>query len=154
MFSQLEPKCFCAHPLTDQRRSVGHNSTLTEIICETPQGLQPSGSCAIDEYCVGLNTLDDAVCGNTNLCTKKGMIQHEVMYWKEKIFIDYSNVSLICSKYSACFNETNTDRDCGETCIEEKEEENSGNGDDNGNNDEENCVKNECGRCGIKEIIV
>ena len=89
---------------------------------------------------------------------RKVKLKHNVLYWifiQPIWFIDYLNVSLLCTQYLACFNETNTDRDCGETCIEIKDEENNGNGDNNnGNDDEENCVKNECGRCGIKDVIV
>ena len=70
----LEPKCFCVHPLEAQRQSEEYNETLVQIVCETNFGLEPSGGCGRDEYCAGLNTLDDAVCGKINLCTKKGNI--------------------------------------------------------------------------------
>ena len=43
-----------------------------EIMCEMSEGLQPSGHCYKDEYCAGPNTLEEAVCGKTLLCTKKG----------------------------------------------------------------------------------
>ena len=41
-------------------------------MCETERGIEVSGGCARDEYCAGLNSFEDAICGKTNLCTKKG----------------------------------------------------------------------------------
>ena len=69
------------HPLEAQRQSEVYNETLVQIVCETNRGLEPSGGCGRDEYCAGLNTLDDAVCGKTNLCTKKGKISVENYFY-------------------------------------------------------------------------
>ena len=66
------------HPLEAQRQSEEYNETLVQIVCETNRGLEPSGGCERDEYCAGLNTLDDAVCGKANLCTKKGNVCVEI----------------------------------------------------------------------------
>lgn len=41
-------------------------------MCETDRGFELSGGCGRDEYCAGLNSVEDAICGKTNLCTKKG----------------------------------------------------------------------------------
>ena len=43
------------------------------IMCEQNGGIQPSARCSGDEYCAGPNTLEDAVCGKKDLCTKKGI---------------------------------------------------------------------------------
>ena len=74
------------HPLEAQRQSEVYNETLVQIVCETNHGLEPSGGCGRDEYCAGLNTLDDAVCGTTNLCTKKGNICVEIYFYCLQLF--------------------------------------------------------------------
>ena len=95
-FQFLEPKCFCVHPLEAQRQSEEYNETLVQIVCETNYGLEPSGGCGRDEYCAGLNTLDDAVCGKTNLCTKKGNTYVELNFC-------FCNLEVNCSIYLLLF---------------------------------------------------
>ena len=70
----IEPKCYCSHDLWNQR--IGHsqieNGTEAEIICQINGKWQKDGSCGSDEYCAGPNTIEDAICGQSNLCTRKG----------------------------------------------------------------------------------
>ena len=41
-------------------------------MCVKNAGLQSNGQCADDEFCAGPSTLEEAICGKTFLCTKKG----------------------------------------------------------------------------------
>ena len=66
-----EAKCYCIYPLDGQRNETIKDTT-NEIMCEKNGGLQPNGKCDDDEYCAGPNTLEDAVCGKKELCTKQG----------------------------------------------------------------------------------
>ena len=47
------------------------NGEPTEIICEINGVRTNVGSCETDEYCAGPNLLKDAICGRSDLCTKK-----------------------------------------------------------------------------------
>ena len=70
ILSSSEAKCYCTYTLGGQRNKLVNDSN--EIMCEKNGGLQPDGKCSEDEYCAGPNTLQDAVCGKKDLCTKRG----------------------------------------------------------------------------------
>ena len=66
-----------------------HNETLVQIVCETNRGLEASGGCERDEYCAGLNTLDDAVCGKANLCT---LTLNDSLLLNTTTFLDFPSI--------------------------------------------------------------
>ena len=79
MISNIEPKCYCSHDLEDQRLNRTENKDEwrqkdgepSEIICEINGVRTNVGSCEADEYCAGPNSLKDAICGRSDLCTRK-----------------------------------------------------------------------------------
>ena len=59
----------------------------SEIVCETSGGLLPADPCDNDEYCAGPNTLEEAACGKTLLCTKKGKYDFFEHYTLQNLFV-------------------------------------------------------------------
>ena len=79
MISNIEPKCYCSHDLENQRLNNTENKhewrqkdgEPSEIICDINGVRTTIGSCEADEYCAGPTSLKDAICGRSDLCTKK-----------------------------------------------------------------------------------